>query len=188
MPRATRQPVEVRPLVTGVGLVWARSERLTERYPVFPDLGMEVLRGQFDAQLIGSGEQLARDPDQEGSNRLRLPALERGISAQQGHPAEGVVGKYRTLEQRRVGQEMVGFQLCKSHLVLGFFDPSLRGGPLAVGTVGLPGAEWFGGDVTEVLVLRQWEEFALRMIRRRCLAAAYGDQEPAVLPIVGQAL
>jgi len=70
MPRATRQPVEVRPLVTGVGLVWARSERLTERYPVFPDLGMEVLRGQFDAQLIGSGEQLARDPDQEGSNRL----------------------------------------------------------------------------------------------------------------------
>ena len=66
MPRATRQSVEVRPLVTGVGLVWARSERLTERYPVFPDLGMEVLRGQFDAQLIGSGEQLARDPDQEG--------------------------------------------------------------------------------------------------------------------------
>ena len=125
---------------------------------------------------------------QEGSNRLRLPALERGISAQQGHPAEGVVGKYRTLEQRRVGREMVGFQLCKSHLVLGFFDPSLRGGPLAVGTVGLPAAEWFGGDVIEVLVLRQWEEFALRMIRRRCLAAAYGDQEPAVLPIVGQAL
>ncbi len=100
---------------------------------------MEVLPGQLDTQLIGAAEQLARDPDQEGSNRPRLPALERGVCAQQGHPAEGVVSQDGALEQRRVGQEAIRFEVREPRLVLGLFDPGLRGSPLAVSTVGLPG-------------------------------------------------
>ncbi len=114
---------------------------------------MEVLPGQLDTQLIGAAEQLARDPDQEGSNRPRLPALERGVCAQQGHPAEGVVSQDGALEQRRVGQEAIRFELREPRLVLGLFDPGLRGSPLAVSTVGLPGTEWLGRDVTEVDLL-----------------------------------
>ncbi len=146
---------------------------------------MEVLPGQLDTQLIGAAEQLARDPDQEGSNRPRFPALERGVCAQQGHPAEGVVSQDGALEQRRVGQEAIRFEVREPRLVLGLFDPGLRGSPLAVSTVGLPGTEWLGRDVTEVIILRQREEFALRMIRRRGLAATDGDKQPARLPIVG---
>ncbi|CAD7852557.1 MAG: hypothetical protein, partial [Olavius algarvensis Gamma 1 endosymbiont] len=33
-------------------------------------------------------------------------------------------------------------------------------------------------DVTEVIILRQREEFGLRMIRRRGLAATDGDKQP----------
>jgi hypothetical protein len=84
------------------------SGRLAQGQPVFPHLGMEMLAGELDAQLIRSGEQLARHADEKDSNRLRLPALERGVATQKRHPAGGVVGQYGTLEQRGVGQKVVG--------------------------------------------------------------------------------
>jgi len=59
--------------------------------------------------------------DQEGSNRLGVPTLQPGVSAQESHPAVGLVGQCGALEQRGVGQETVGFQMCARHPALGSF-------------------------------------------------------------------
>jgi hypothetical protein len=135
--------------------------------------------------LIGPGEQLARHADQEDANRLGLPALERVVAAQQCHSGYRVVGQYGTLEQRGVGQKVVGLEVRESQLALGLFDPGLRGGPLAVGAVGLPGAQRLAGDVAEGLVVLERQEFALGMIVRGFLRAAHGHKAAGMPPVVG---
>jgi len=99
---------------------------------------MEMFAGQLDAQLVGPGQQFTRYPDQKGSCRLRLPALLGGITTDQCHPAGRVIGQHGTLEQRGVGQEVIGFDMRQSHLPLGLLDPGLRGGTRAIGAMGLP--------------------------------------------------
>jgi len=84
------------------------SSRLSECQPVLPRLGMKMRFGEFETQLVRSGEQLARHPDKEGANRLRLPAFECGIGARERHPTQRVIGQDGTLEECGVGEEAVG--------------------------------------------------------------------------------
>jgi len=111
--------------------------------------------------LVRAGKELAGDADQVQADALRFPALQGGIAAEQGHPAQGVIGQDGALEQGGIGQEVVGLELGEAHLVLRFLDPGFGRGALTVGAMGRPGAKGFAGDVAEGVIPHHRQEFRL---------------------------
>ena len=107
------------------------------------------------------------------------------VIAHQRHPTQGIVGQKGTLKQCGIGQEVVGFNLCQSPLAFTLFDPGFTGRALTLFSMGLPGRQRLRGDVTEVVIVLQFEQFALRWVAFNLFALAYGNKEARITPTLG---